>query len=169
VSVLVTLAVVIALLAAGVAVYNRLVAQRTQVQRAWRQFDAQLKNRHALVSRAATTLEPTLAGQEASAVIAACDRAARATGPRDAAAREATISEALTALWQRLSDHATELSPSDVVELRQALATADRNVDDAREAYNAAASRYNSAMSNVPGNLMRGVGNFPSAELFEKR
>src|SRR5215510_9632380 len=93
--VLVGIVAVIAIWA--IALYNRLIGLRNQVQNGWRQIDVQLKRRHDLIPNLVNAVRGSMDFEKdtLTAVMEARSKALTATGPADAAQKEGQLSQAL--------------------------------------------------------------------------
>ena len=167
-TVLVTLAVVAVLGLWLLTAYDRLTRLRKQVQKAWRQVDVHLKRRHDLVARIVDTVRVELDAERETleGVVTACDQAITATGPSDAATKEARLTEALRRLLAIIADTPRLTAASTAGALQEELALIEGKVALAGQSYNVVVTAYNSATRGVPGKLMAGSGKFPPARPF---
>jgi LemA protein len=162
--------IVVLLVAAlwGLAIYKRLVRLRTAVRKAWSRLETQRTRRLESITLIASAVTPaaTVERQTIDAVAAAAQQAAASRGPADAAARDESLTAALTRLLSAL-----ENAPADprLQDLRRDLAAVDSAVAEARTSYNDAAASYNRAIAAAPDSLVAGLAGFAKAERFETR
>src|SRR4051794_29458504 len=99
--VIVVIVLVALLLLYLVVLYNGLVQKRNRVDNAWAQIDVQLKRRHDLVPNLVETVKGYAAHERGTLeqVTAARAAAAGARSPREAAAAEGVLSQALGRLF----------------------------------------------------------------------
>ena len=163
-SVLVTTAVVLLVLVGSAFVYDRVARLKRAVQKTWRHLEEQRRVRHGIAEQIAAASPPqSVDARTVEAVVTACQKAASAAGPPDAARKEAVLGEALSAL---LTASAMSMSAR-MAALARELGEAEGTYRQARHVYNDTARRYNIAISVVPGSLIARLGGFPRAELFD--
>jgi LemA protein len=169
VSVLLTIGVLVALALWVVGVYNRLVRLRNQVTNGWKQIDVQLKRRHDLIPNLVNTVKGAMEFEKSTleAVIAARNRAAAATGPADAGRKEGELTQALGRFFALAESYPQLTANQNVRALQEELSATENKIGFARQFYNDIATRYNTAIQVIPGNLVAGFAGFRPAELFE--
>ena len=143
-TVLVTLAVVAVLGLWLLTAYDRLTRLRKQVQKAWRQVDVHLKRRHDLVARIVDTVRVELDAERETleGVVTACDQAITATGPSDAATKEARLTEALRRLLAIIADTPRLTAALTAGALQEELALIEGKVALAGHSYNVVVTAY---------------------------
>ncbi len=164
----------------GISLYNNLVALRNRFQNAFAQIDVQLKRRYELIPNLVEVAKGFMKHERETleAVIKARNSAfsagnQAAANPGNAQAME-NLSAAETALagtmtkFIGLSEAYPDLKANqNMLALQEELASTENKVAFARQAFNDAVTRYNTACETFPGNLLVGVGNFQRASLFE--
>lgn len=164
----------------GISLYNNLVALRNRFQNAFAQIDVQLKRRYELIPNLVEVAKGFMKHERETleAVIKARNMAfsagnQAAANPGNAQAIE-NLSAAETALagtmtkFIGLSEAYPDLKANqNMLALQEELASTENKVAFARQAFNDAVTRYNTACETFPGNLLVGVGNFQRASLFE--
>ena len=167
-SVAATIVVVLVAALWGLAIYKRLVRLRTAVRKTWSRLEAQRTRRLELIALIVSAVTPaaTVERQTIDAVTAAAQQARASRGPADAAAREESLTAALTGLLATV-----ENAPADprIQELRRDLVAVDDAVAEARTSYNDTAASYNQAIAAAPDRLVAGLASFAKAERFETR
>lgn len=157
--------VIVAVVFAFVAIYNRLVEAAERATRAWNDLDALLRQRHDEIPKLVEMLEPHLTNERElldrllearSAVFAA-----RQTRDADAlGSAEAGLRSAAAALMSRaIGREALASSPAFGL-LRQRQATLDSELKDRRDRYNDAVLDYNAAIDRAPGRFVALIGAF---------
>jgi LemA protein len=168
-------ALLILLLIAGVvlfwaiAVYNRLIGLRNQVENGWRQIDVQLKRRHDLIPNLVETVRGVMEFERdtLTAVMEARSKAVSATGPAAAGKAEGELTQALGRLFM-LTENYPQLKANENVKMLQEELTATENkVGFARQFYNDIATKFNIARETFPSNVIASSFGFKRAELFE--
>lgn len=168
-SVVVTIAVVIALGLWALAIYNRLVRLKMQVRHDWRHIEVHLKRRHAQVAslvgllKGSASIDPNLV----EAIAAAQQRAAHVRGPSEAAASEAALTEAIHRVLPGVGRDPLLTARLHVPDLIAPLEAVESEIGTAGDAYNRTAASYNAAIQVTPNNIVAGLGSFPKAELFQ--
>ena len=153
----------------AIAVYNRLVGLKNQVENGWRQIDVQLKRRHDLIPNLVETVRGVMEFERdtLTAVMEARSKAVAATGPAAAGKAEGELTQALGRLFM-LTENYPQLKANENVKMLQEELTATENkVGFARQFYNDIATKFNIARETFPSNVVAGAFNFNRAELFE--
>jgi LemA protein len=177
---LIILLVVVALLAFFlVGQYNRLVGLRNRFTNAFAQIDVQLRRRYDLIPNLVETVKGYMKHERETleAVIAARNHAMRAekqvaSNPADAAAvndlvgAERVLTGTLGRLFA-LSEAYPELrSNTNMLQLQEELASTENKIAFARQSYNDAVTRYNTARESFPTVLIANMFGFDEAPLF---
>jgi LemA protein len=177
---IVTLGVVVLLAVWAVAVFNGLVTLKNRFLNAFAQVDVQLKRRHDLVPNLVETVKGYMAHERGTLTevvearqAAEAARQKAAADPSDAAAvaGAATAERALgvglgklIALWEAYPDLKAKDAASSLME---ELSSTENRIAFARQAYNDAVMRYNTAAEVFPARLVAGALGFRRASLFE--
>jgi LemA protein len=163
-----------------ISIYNGLVALRNRFQNAFAQIDVQLKRRYDLIPNLVEvakgfmkhereTLEAVIKARNAAS--AAGQAASAAPGDANAIQSLATAETALTSTMTRffaLSEAYPDLrSNQNMLALQEELSSTENKVAFARQGFNDAVMRYNTAIETFPGNVVAGFGGFQRAALFE--
>lgn len=155
--------VVLALIILVIAIYNRLVALRQNVNQGVADIDAQLRQRHDLVPNLVETVKG-YAGHEKStldAVVAARNKAAE--GPMDSR-DEAGLRIALDRLLALGEAYPDLKASANFQELQRELADVEDKLAAARRALNAAVARLNTAIEAFPAVLFASMLGFNHAD-----
>jgi LemA protein len=150
-----------------IGIYNGLVASRNEKDNAWSQIDVQLKRRHDLIPNVVETAKGYMKHEQETLekVIQARNMAVGAKGPAQAGPAEGALGAALTGLFA-LSERYPDLKANtNFLALQEELASTENKISFARQAYNDAATRYNTKRETFPANLVS--GGFARADLFQ--
>lgn len=163
-----------------IGVYNGLVAKRNGYKNAFAQIDVQLTRRYDLIPNLVETAKGYLKHERETleAVITARNAAvsglkAAAAKPGDASAlhqlegAEQQLGGALGRLFALAEAYPDLKANQNMMQLSEELTSTENKVSFARQAYNDAVMSYNTACEQFPGNIVRGIGDFPPAELLQ--
>jgi len=171
--------VVIGLIAFVIGVYNKLVTMRNRYKNAYAQIDVQLKRRYDLIPNLVETAKgyikherETLEAVTAARNIAYAASKAAAANPGDATAMK-SLASAETGLGGTLSrlmmvsEQYPDLKANqNMMQLTEELTSTENKISFARQAYNDSVMTYNTDREVFPSNIIAGMFNFTSAELF---
>jgi LemA protein len=173
--------VVLVLIVGGfvVGVYNKLVTMRNRYKNAYAQIDVQLKRRYDLIPNLVETAKGYMAHERGTleAVTAARNIAYAASkiaaaNPGDSSAIK-NLSSAETGLGGTLSrlmmvsEQYPDLKANqNMMQLTEELTSTENKISFARQAYNDSVMIYNTDREVFPSNLIAGMFNFGTAELF---
>jgi len=152
-----------------IATYNRLVAQRNQVQAAGAQIDVQLKRRHDLIPNLVETVKGYAAHERGTleAVIAARNSAVAAHGVEAQAAAEGALSQALGKLFA-LSEAYPDLKANQgFQQLQGEISDIENKIAAARRFFNNAVSEYNTGVQQFPAVVFAGMFGFSPRTFFD--
>ena len=164
----IVIAIVVALLLWGVAIYNGLIRVKNQVANAWRQIDVQLKRRHDLIPNLVEVVKDYMSYEQETLrqVIEARNRAVSATGPAEAIPAEAALSGALGRLFALAENYPALKANENISRLMEELATTENKITFARQCYNDSAMENNNRVESFPSNLIAGPLGFQTAPYF---
>ena len=162
-----------------VGMYNKLVTLRNRFKNAWAQIDVQLKRRYDLIPNLVETAKGYLKHERGTleAVIAARN-AASSANTRVAAdpanpdamkaliAAEGTLSGTLGRLFALSEAYPDLKANTTMMSLMEELTSTENKVSFARQSYNDSVMVYNTQREVFPSNIIAGIFNFGSAELF---
>jgi LemA protein len=165
------LVVVLALAAAGVLIYNRLVALKVETDTAWADIDVQLKRRHDLIPNLVETVKG-YAGHEretlesvTAARTAAVD--ARGEGPAERAGPENMLTGALGRLFALAESYPQLRAAEPFQELQQSLRAVEDALQNSRRYYNATVRELNTRVAQFPSNIVAGIASIGPRSFFE--
>ncbi len=165
------LLVVLALAAAAVLMYNRLVALRVETDTAWADIDVQLKRRHDLIPNLVETAKG-YAGHEREtleSVTQARSAAMQAQDapPRERAGAENMLTSALGKLFALAESYPQLRAAEPFQELQRSLSAVENGIQNARRYYNAAVRELNTKVAQFPSNIVAGMASIRGREFFE--
>lgn len=161
--------ILLGLLAAGIFMYNGLVALRERADNAWADIDVQLKRRHDLVPNLVQTVKGYASHEKETldAVIQARNRAVSASGPAEAGAAENQLTGALRQLFALAENYPDLKASGGFRDLQSSLAELEESLSQARRYYNAVIRDYNTRIQQVPTNIVANAFRFTEREFFE--
>lgn len=174
------LAIVVALIAYAVAIYNNLVNLRNRVKNAFAQIDVQLTRRYDLIPNLVEAVKGYMKHERETldAVIRARNSA---VSTLDAAKADPANAEAIRRLGEAegalgsvlgrlfaLSEAYPDLKADrNMMHFQEELASTENKVAFARQAFNDAVMNYNNAVQNVPNNIIAGMFNFEESTFLD--
>jgi len=164
----------------GIILYNRLVTLRERFRNAFAQIDVQLKRRYDLIPNLVETAKGFMTHERETleAVVQARNQAqqagqaaARDPGDPEAMQRLSNAEQALGGVLTRffaLSEAYPDLkSNQNMMQIQEELSSTENRIAFARQAFNDAVMRYNTARATVPTNVVANAFRFGEAEFFE--
>ncbi len=176
----VLLGLIVAAVAFGIVLYNRLVAGRNRYKNAFAQIDVQLNRRHDLIPNLVEVARRYMShGRETlEAVIQARNGAHQqlrqaAADPTDPDAMrklsdaEQGLSGALGRLFALSENYPDLKANQNMMQLSEELTSTENKVAFARQAFNDAVMNYNILRESFPSNMVANMFSFKPAELLE--
>jgi LemA protein len=164
----------------GVGIYNSLVTLRNRFVNAFGQIDVQLKRRHDLIPNLVESAKGYMAHERGTleAVIQARSQAVNAeqkaaANPADAGAMrglmqaETGLGGAMGRFMALFEQYPDLKADQTIADLTEELTSTENKVAFARQAYNDAVMRYNTAQQKVPAVFIAGALGFQPAQQFE--
>jgi len=169
---LVLVAIAVAVIFYGIMIYNRLVSLRNQVANGWKQIDVQLKRRYDLIPNLVETVKDYMSYEQETLrqVIEARNGAVKAnTGQPSAAsvAAESALTGAIGKLFALAENYPDLKANNSVNQLMEELTGTENKIAFARQYYNDSAMNLNNAVESFPSNLIANRYGFQKAEYFE--
>lgn len=169
-SVIVTIAVAIALLIWFIAVFNSLVALRVRVQNAWSDIDVQLKRRHDLIPNLVSAVQGYMTHERSTLEAVTQARAQAMSAPnsdiQQRIAAESALSGALGKLFAVAENYPQLRAVESVQLLQEQLTSTENRIAYARQFYNDEVMKFNTAQATFPRNLFAGMFGFSRATMF---
>ena len=179
-SFLVFLAIIVAVIAYGIAIYNSLVNLRNRVKNAFAQIDVQLTRRYDLIPNLVEavkgyikhereTLEAVIKARNAavSSLDAAKADPSNAEAIKKLGAAEGLLGGALGRLFALSEAYPDLKANQNMMQFQEELASTENKVAFARQAFNDAVLSYNNATQNFPNNVVAGMFRFESASFLD--
>ncbi len=164
--------VVVLLALIFISLYNGLVRMRNEVKNAWAQIDVQLKRRHDLIPNLVETVKGYMTHEREVLEKVTQARAgavnAQAGGQvGQIAAAEGALMGALRGFYAVAENYPQLKADANFRALQEELTSTENKVSFARQFYNDAVLKYNTACETIPSNIVAGIGGFQKAEHFE--
>ena len=168
--VLVVIIGVVILAAAGI--YNGLIRKRVECENAWSQITVQLKRRHDLIPNLVETVKGYAAHERETLerVIQARNSAVTASGSASVGSQaqaENLLSGALRQIFALSENYPDLKANQNFLQLQEEIGSTENRISFARQHYNDSVGIYNTAIQQVPANLIAGMGGFSAKEFFE--
>jgi len=173
-------AIVVAVAAFAIAVYNRLVALRNRFRNAFAQIDVQLKRRYDLIPNLVESVKGYLQHERGTLeavvqargnAVSAAQRAAAAPGEPGAmqglAQAEGALGGALGRLLAVFEAYPDLKANQSIMALQEELTSTENKIAFARQAYNDSVMQYNTRRESFPDTLLAGLFGFGAAELLQ--
>jgi LemA protein len=179
-SFLVFLAIIVAVIVYGIAIYNNLVNLRNRVKNAFAQIDVQLTRRYDLIPNLVEavkgyikhereTLEAVIKARNAA--VSSLDTAkadpANAEAIRKLGAAEGLLGGALGRLFALSEAYPDLKANQNMMQFQEELASTENKVAFARQAFNDSVLSYNNAAQNFPNNVVAGMFRFEAASFLD--
>ena len=158
-----------ALLAAAIVLFNRLVANRNQVQAAWSDIDVQLTRRHDLVPRLVAAVKGYAGHERATleAVTALRQQSVAAQRLADKAGLEEQLEQGVHKLILLAESYPDLNANENFLELQKSLVDIEDHLQYARRFYNGSVRALNTRIETVPDSFIARLFSFRHAEYFE--
>lgn len=164
-----SLVIIALLIAAAVAIFNRLVTDRNQVRAAWSDIDVQLTRRHELTPQLVSTVQAYADYERAT--LTTISELRRRAEQAAALADRARLENELGAQIERLlalQENYPELKASDnFLQLQRDLVAIEDHLQYARRFYNGAVRQLNTRIEQFPDLIVARASGFRPAEFFE--
>ena len=162
------IAIVAVVLLYFIAVYNGLVARRTQAREAWATIDTQLKRRYDLIPNLVASVKGAAAHEKdtLNAVIAARNAAMSATGP-DKGDAENKLTQTLKSIFALSESYPTLRANENFLELQREITDTETKIQAARQFYNTVVMGLNTSIQQFPSNIVARMFGFNPEKFFE--
>ncbi len=165
----IAIGVVVLLILALIALYNKLVTARVRCDESWSQIDVQLKRRYDLIPNLVETVKGYAAHEKETleGVIKARNAAVTANGVAEQGMAEGMLSGALGKLFALSESYPTLKANENFAQLQEELTSTENRIAFARQHYNDAVATYNILILKFPNNIVANMFNFAKREMFE--
>jgi len=161
--------IAVAVLLAGVLLYNRLVGLRNRVDNGWSQIDVQLRRRYDLIPNLVETVRGYAAHERElfERVTAARTRGMGAANVGSQAQAENAITQGLSRLLAVAEAYPELKANENFLALQEELTGTESKIAYARQFYNDQVMRLNTLIQSFPSNLIAGAFGFTPREFFD--
>jgi LemA protein len=165
----IVLGIVVALVLAGIWIYNRLVTLRTRVDNGWSQIDVQLRRRADLIPNLVETVKGYAAHERElfERVTEARARSLGATGVADQADAENQVSAGLRQLLAVVENYPDLKANQNFLALQEELIGTESKIAYARQFYNDQVMRLNTLIQSFPSSIVARLFGFQERPFFE--
>lgn len=162
--------VLVLILLAGVALYNRLIRGRNRVSTAWSDIDVQLQRRHDLIPRLVIAVDQYASYERATleAVTVLRVEAMQTTNVRTKGKLEEKISAGLDRIIALAENYPDLKANENFLNLQNELVETENYLQFARRYYNGSVRDYNTMTETVPSNIIAGWFGFKQKDFFQK-
>jgi LemA protein len=166
---IVGVAILLLLVLAVVAMYNRLVRLRNRSENTWAQVDVQLRRRYDLIPNLVEAVKGYASHERETfeEVTKARAAAQQAQGVEQQAQAESMLTAALGRLFAVAEAYPQLRATENFQQLQAQLADVEQNLVVARQVYNDTVLTYDNALETVPTNIVAGLFNFSPRAYFE--
>ncbi len=163
-------AILILIVIAGVALYNRLIRSRNRVDTAWSDIDVQLQRRHDLIPRLVAAVDQYAKYERATleAVTELRSEAMRVADVRARGKAEEKLSAGVERIIALAESYPDLKANENFMGLQNELVETENYLQFARRYYNGSVRDYNTMTESVPSNLIAGWFGFTAREFFQK-
>ena len=171
-SLIIILVVIGLLIFWAVGIYNGLVRKRIVIANAWSQIDVQLKRRHDLIPNLVETVKGYASHEKETLerVIQARNAALAASDKNDVAGQaqaENVLSGALRQIFALSESYPDLKANQNFSQLQEEITSTENRISFSRQHYNDSTAVYNTAIAQVPANIIAGMGGFTKKDFFE--
>lgn len=179
-SLLIFLAIIVAVALYAVGIYNNLVNSRNRVKNAFAQIDVQLTRRYDLIPNLVEavkgymkhereTLDAVVSARNSavSSLEAAKKDPADGQAIKELGASEGQLTSALGRLFALAEAYPDLKANQNMMQFQEELASTENKVAFSRQAFNDAVLAYNNAVENFPNNIVAGMFSFEVASFLE--
>ncbi len=145
-----------------VLIYNRLIAQKNEINNAEGMVDAVLKKRYDLIPNLVTTVKKYMEYEKETLlkVTQLRTEAINATNIQDKMEINNEISKILKGIVVSVEQYPELKSSQNMLQLQQALAETEGHICAARRTYNQAVTDFNNACEQIPSNFVAKMLNY---------
>lgn len=163
------IAIIAVVLLYFVAVYNGLVARRTQAREAWSTIDTQLKRRYDLIPNLVNAVKGATKHERETleAVISARNAAMSANGPDAKGTAENALSGALKQFFALSESYPNLRANENFLELQRELTDTETKIQAARQFYNTVVMGLNTQIQQFPSNIVANMFKISQEKFFE--
>ena len=161
--------IVILLVIFVISIYNSLVTLRQRVKNAWSQIEVQLQRRFDLIPNLVETVKGYMNHEES--VLTKVTELRSSWGNASSISEKAKLENELTSTLSAISVVAENYpdlkANANFMSLQEELSNTESKIAYSRESYNNVTTAYNTKLEIFPNNIIAGMFNFKSEELFK--
>lgn len=163
------LAVIVVIILAIIGIYNSLVQSKIKVDNAWSQIDVQLQRRFDLIPNFVETVKGYMTHEkETFEKIAALRTSwANASSVSEKAELDGELSGALKTIMAVSESYPELKANQNFSDLSEELRNTENKISFSRQFYNDTVTVYNTKLQVFPSNIIAGMFNFKSRDLFK--
>ena len=163
------LAIVVILVIAIISMYNGLVSSRVKVDNAWSQIDVQLQRRFDLIPNFVETVKGYMTHEKETFEEIAKLRTswANANSISEQAELDNQLSNSLKTIMAVSESYPELKANQNFSELSEELRNTENKISFSRQFYNDTVTMYNTKLQVFPSNIIAGMFNFKSRDLFK--
>ena len=164
----IALIIIVALILWIISIYNSLVKSKLKVDNAWRQIDVQLQRRFDLIPNFVETVKGYMKHEsETFEKIAALRTSwANSSSVGEKAKLDGELSGTLKTIMAVSENYPELKANTNFSELSEELRNTENKISFSRQFYNDSVTMYNTKLELFPSNIVAGMFNFKSRELF---
>ena len=167
----IVLGIIVLLAIVVISIYNSLVQKRIRCREGWSQIDVQLKRRYDLIPNLVETVKGYAAHErETLERVIQARNAAIAVGGDDVkgqAQAENFLTGALRQIFALSESYPDLKANQNFMQLQEELTSTENRIAFARQHYNDQVMGYNTAIRQIPRNIVASVGGFIRESFFE--
>ena len=165
---LIAIALIIILVFWVISIYNNLVKAKLKVDNAWSQIDVQLQRRFDLIPNFVETVKGymTHEAQTFEKIAALRTSWANSSSVGEKAKLDGELSGALKTIMAVSENYPELKANTNFSELSEELRNTENKISFSRQFYNDSVTMYNTKLELIPSNIVAGMFNFKSKELF---
>ena len=150
-------------------IYNKLVRLRNQTKNGFRQIDVQLQRRADLIPNLVETVKGYVKHERETleSVIKARAALQKADSPEEKARANDMLTSALKSLFAVVESYPQLLANQNFLRLQEEITTTENQVAFARQFYNDAVMKMNTAIETFPQSFIAGIFNFQPFRYFQ--
>jgi len=166
---LIALAVLAAIVAWVIIIYNGLIKLKNRVDEAWSDIDVQLKRRYNLIPNLVSTVKGYAAHERElfEKVTEARANAMKAEAPAEKEKAENMLSDTLKSLFAVAENYPDLKANQNFLELQRELSDTENKIQASRRFYNGNVRDFNTKIQIFPNNIIAGMLKFAQREFFE--
>lgn len=163
------LAIVVVIILAVISIYNGLVQSKIKIDNAWSQIDVQLQRRFDLIPNFVETVKGYMTHEKETfeKISALRTSWANASSVSEKAQLDGELSGALKTIMAVSESYPELKANQNFSDLSEELRNTENKISFSRQFYNDTVTIYNTKLEVFPSNIIAGMFNFKSRDLFK--